>query len=182
MSESHCQRVKKARLAPPAPAKRQRLSAPITKLHAATTTTSPGTPREAASPDVVFYHAAHKWLFLVDAATSHGPDSPTSFVDFEVMPAKRPARAVYVRASPHFGEFPKRNIDGETEISLCDISDRTIHYNGDAPLVQDDRYESPNAMHHRHRLPSVVINASLPFPMNYVPRKACSAPQHVCRS
>ena len=50
-------------------------------------------------PDVVLYDATRKWLFLVEAVTSHGPVSPTRMVDLEAMLAACPAGVVYV--SPH---------------------------------------------------------------------------------
>ena len=84
-------------------------------------------------PDVVLYDAKRKWLFLVEAVTSHGPISPTRMVDLKTMLIAYPAGAVYVSAFPDFGEFRKhmRNIAWETEVWLCDAPDHMIHYDGE---------------------------------------------------
>ena len=84
-------------------------------------------------PDVVLYDTKRKWLFFVEAVTSHGPVSPTRMVDFEAMLASCPAGAVYVSAFPDFGEFRKhmRNIAWETEVWLSDTPDHLIHYDGE---------------------------------------------------
>ena len=84
-------------------------------------------------PDVVLYDAMRKWLFLIEAVTSHGPVSPTRVVDLEAMLVACPAGAVYVSAFPDFEEFRKhmKNIAWETEVWLCDTPDHMIHYDGE---------------------------------------------------
>ena len=84
-------------------------------------------------PDVVLYDAIRKWLFLVEAVTSHGPVSPTRMVDLEAMLVACPAGAVYVSAFPDFEEFRKhmKNIAWETEVWLCDTPEHMIHYDGE---------------------------------------------------
>ena len=84
-------------------------------------------------PDVVLYDAERRWLFLVEAVTSHGPVSPTRMVDLEAMLAECPADAIYVSAFPDFGEFRKhmKNIAWETEVWLCDSPGHMIHYDGE---------------------------------------------------
>ena len=84
-------------------------------------------------PDVVLYDATRKWLFLVEAVTSHGPVSPTRMVDLEAMLAACPAGVVYVSAFPDFEKFRKhmKNIAWETEVWLCDTPDHMIHYDGE---------------------------------------------------
>ena len=84
-------------------------------------------------PDVVLYDAIRKWLFLIEAVTSHGPVSPTRVVDLEAMLVACPAGAVYVSAFPDFEEFRKhmKNIAWETEVWLCDTPDHMIHYDGE---------------------------------------------------
>ena len=84
-------------------------------------------------PDVVLYDAERKWLFLVEAVTSHGPVSPTRIVDLEAMLSDCPAGPVYVSAFPNFGEFRRHmaNIAWETEVWLCDTPDHMIHYDGE---------------------------------------------------
>ena len=84
-------------------------------------------------PDVVLYDVNRKWLFLIEAVTSHGPVSPTRMVDLQKMLVGCPAGVVYVSAFPDFGEFRKhmRNIAWETEVWLCDAPDHMIHYDGE---------------------------------------------------
>ena len=83
-------------------------------------------------PDVMLYDDKRRWLFLVEAVTSHGPVSPTRIVDLETLLAACPAGAVYVSAFPDFREFRKhmRNIAWETEVWLCDTPDHMIHFDG----------------------------------------------------
>lgn len=92
-------------------------------------------------PDVVLYDAERKWIFLVEAVTSHGPVSPSRMVDLEAMLDACPAEAVYVSAFPDFGEFRKHmtNIAWETEVWLCETPDHMIHYNGDRFLGPSPR-------------------------------------------
>ena len=84
-------------------------------------------------PDVLLYDAERKWLFLVEAVTSHGPVAPSRMVDLEAMLAGCPAEPIFVSAFPDFGEFRKHmtNIAWETEVWLCDSPDHLIHYDGD---------------------------------------------------
>ena len=58
-------------------------------------------------PDVVLYDAERKWIFLVEAVTSHGPVSPSRMVDLEAMLATCPAGVVYVSAFPDFARVPQ---------------------------------------------------------------------------
>jgi len=84
-------------------------------------------------PDVLLYDVERKWLFLVEAVTSHGPVTPSRRVDLEAMLAACPADPIFVSAFPDFGEFRKHmsNIAWETEVWLCDSPDHLIHYDGD---------------------------------------------------
>jgi type II restriction enzyme len=84
-------------------------------------------------PDVVLYDAKRKWLFLVEAVTSHGPVSPKRIVELEKMLKNYKAGKVYVSAFPDFKEFKKHTseIAWETEVWLMDFPDHMIHFNGD---------------------------------------------------
>lgn len=84
-------------------------------------------------PDILFYDPRRKWLFLVEAVTSHGPVSPKRVVEMEAMLARCAAGAVYVSAFPNFREFRRHMsaIAWETEVWLCDNPDHLIHYDGD---------------------------------------------------
>jgi hypothetical protein len=84
-------------------------------------------------PDVVLYDPTRKWLFLIEAVTSHGPVSPKRIVELEAMFAGSSAGLVYVSAFPDMSEFKKHalHIAWETEVWLADVPDHLIHFNGD---------------------------------------------------
>ena len=84
-------------------------------------------------PDVVLYDIKRKWLFLIEAVTSHGPMTPKRIVELEEMLSACLVGTVYVSAFPDFGEFRKhmKTIAWETEVWLCDAPGHMIHYNGD---------------------------------------------------
>ena len=58
-------------------------------------------------PDVVLYDKKRKWLFLIEAVTSHGPVSPKRIVELEKMLKDCKVGKVYVSAFPDFKEFKK---------------------------------------------------------------------------
>lgn len=84
-------------------------------------------------PDVVIYDKKRKWLFLIEAVTSHGPVSPKRIVELEKFLKGCKVGKVYVTAFPDMAEFKKHstNIAWETEVWLMDIPDHMIHFNGD---------------------------------------------------
>jgi type II restriction enzyme len=84
-------------------------------------------------PDVIFYQSKKKWLYLIEAVTSHGPFSPKRVVELEKMLKKSEVGIVYVSAFPDMAEFKKhaKNIAWETEVWLADMPDHLIHFNGD---------------------------------------------------
>lgn len=84
-------------------------------------------------PDVIIYDKTRKWLFLIEAVTSHGPVSPKRIVELEKLLIDCKAGKVYVTAFPDMAEFKKHsnNIAWETEVWLMDIPDHMIHFNGD---------------------------------------------------
>ena len=84
-------------------------------------------------PDVVLYDRTRKWLFLVEAVTSHGPVSPKRIVELEAMLKKCEAGLVYVSAFPDMAgnKNQAKDIAWETEVWLADVPDHLIHFNGD---------------------------------------------------
>lgn len=92
-------------------------------------------------PDVILYDQARKWLFFVEAVTSHGPVSPKRFVELEAEAALSSAARVYVTAFPDFKEFKKHvaDIAWETEIWIAEHPEHMIHYNGDKFLGPPER-------------------------------------------
>lgn len=84
-------------------------------------------------PDVVAYDEDRKWLFLIEAVTSHGPVSPKRWIELEEAFKGCTVGLVYVTAFPDRAEFRKNaaNIAWETEVWIADNPDHMIHFNGD---------------------------------------------------
>lgn len=84
-------------------------------------------------PDVVVYDSVNRWLFLIEAVTSHGPVSSKRWKELENVLKDCKVGKVYVTAFPNTREF-KRNaadIAWETEVWIADEPDHMIHFNGD---------------------------------------------------
>jgi hypothetical protein len=81
----------------------------------------------------VLYDTKRKWLFLIEAVTSHGPMSPKRVLELSALLKKSRVGAIYVSAFPDMAEFRKhmRNIAWETEVWIAEIPDHLIHFNGD---------------------------------------------------
>jgi len=84
-------------------------------------------------PDVVVYNEDQKWLFLIEAVTSHGPISPKRWIELEEAFKDCNVGIVYVTAFPDRAEFRKNAADiaWETEVWIADNPDHMIHFNGD---------------------------------------------------
>jgi len=84
-------------------------------------------------PDVVVYDEDRKWLFLIEAVTSHGPVSPKRWLELEEAFKDCKVDRVYVTAFPDQNVFRKNAADiaWETEVWIADNPDHMIHYNGD---------------------------------------------------
>lgn len=84
-------------------------------------------------PDVIIYIKSKKWLFLIEAVTSHGPVSPKRMMELEDLLKDCNLGKIYVSAFPDISEFKKHSsqIAWETEVWLMDVPDHMIHFNGD---------------------------------------------------
>jgi hypothetical protein len=84
-------------------------------------------------PDVVIYEETKKWLFLIEAVTSHGPVSPKRHYELEAIMSTCTVGRVYVTAFPDLQRFKKyaSDIAWETEVWISEIPDHMIHFNGD---------------------------------------------------
>ena len=84
-------------------------------------------------PDVVVYDEQQKWLFLIEAVTSHGPVSPKRWLELEKAFKGCKVGIVYVTAFPDRATFRKNaaEIAWETEAWIADQPDHLIHFNGD---------------------------------------------------
>jgi len=83
-------------------------------------------------PDIVLYHAKKRWLFMVEAVTSHGPVSPKRHREIESFLGNCPAERVYVTAFLSIADFRKyaADIAWETEVWIAATPDHMIHFNG----------------------------------------------------
>jgi hypothetical protein len=84
-------------------------------------------------PDMVLYDKKRRWLFLVEAVTSHGPVSPKRRLELEDTFESSSAGLVFVTAFPDFAAFKNflNEIAWDTEVWLAEMPDHLIHYNGD---------------------------------------------------
>jgi type II restriction enzyme len=84
-------------------------------------------------PDVVLLDPSKKWLFLIEAVTSHGPMNPKRVFELREMFKDSRCGLVFVSAFPDFAEFKQhlKDISWETEIWISDFPEHMIHYNGD---------------------------------------------------
>lgn len=84
-------------------------------------------------PDVVLWHKARNWLFLIEAVTTHGPVSPKRHSELETMLKDCAAGRVYVTAFMNFNGFKKyaSEIVWESEVWIAEYPDHMVHFNGD---------------------------------------------------
>jgi hypothetical protein len=84
-------------------------------------------------PDVIAYDEKRKWIFLIEAVTSHGPISPKRWHELEKVFENCKVGKVYVTAFPDTATFRKNAADiaWETEVWIAEQPDHMIHFNGD---------------------------------------------------
>lgn len=84
-------------------------------------------------PDIVLLDATKKWLFLIEAVTSHGPMNPKRVFELRKMFKDSKCGLVFVSAFPDFSEFKRhsKDISWETEVWISSFPEHMIHYNGD---------------------------------------------------
>lgn len=84
-------------------------------------------------PDVILYDSKKKWLFLVEAVTSHGPVSPKRQFELEKLFEMCKAAKIYVTAFLDFSTYKKyaNDIAWETEVWMAEMPSHMIHFNGD---------------------------------------------------
>jgi hypothetical protein len=84
-------------------------------------------------PDVVLLDRERRWLFLIEAGTTHGPVSPKRHAELEAMLKDCPAGRVYVTAFMDFAGFKKyaSEVVWESEVWIAELPDHMIHFNGD---------------------------------------------------
>lgn len=84
-------------------------------------------------PDVVLYNAKKKWLFLIEAVTTHDFISPKRQQELEGLFGNSKAGKIYVTAFLKFATYAKYadQIAWDTEVWIAEMPSRMIHYNGD---------------------------------------------------
>lgn len=84
-------------------------------------------------PDIILYHEAKNWLYLIEAVTSHGPVSHKRRYELEKLLKQCTAKRVYLSAFLNFAEFKRHTpqIAWETEVWIAEIPEHMIHYNGE---------------------------------------------------
>jgi len=84
-------------------------------------------------PDIILFDKKKKWLFLIEAVTSHGPVSPKRIIEMEKMLKNCKSGKIYVTAFPDFKVFNRYTSDiaWETEVWVVSFPDHLIHFNGD---------------------------------------------------
>jgi adenine-specific DNA-methyltransferase len=83
-------------------------------------------------PDVVLFDRLKNWVFLIEAVTSHGPDSPKRRREIETFLKSCMAKRVYVTAFQAISDFRRyaADIAWETEVWIADTPDHMIHFDG----------------------------------------------------
>jgi adenine-specific DNA-methyltransferase len=84
-------------------------------------------------PDIILYDVKKKWLFLIEAVTTHGPISPKRQLELEKLFKKSKAGKIYVTAFLDFTTYKKyaNDIAWDTEVWIAEMPSHLIHYNGD---------------------------------------------------
>ncbi|MGW5879015.1 BsuBI/PstI family type II restriction endonuclease [Nocardiopsis terrae] len=84
-------------------------------------------------PDLVVYQKDKNWLFLMEAASSHGPVDGKRYDELSHLFSKSKAGLVYVSCFPDRSVMRKYLADlaWETEAWCADTPDHLIHLNGD---------------------------------------------------
>lgn len=83
-------------------------------------------------PDLILYLPDRRWLFLIEAVTTHGPVSPKRHHEMEAVLKNSVPDRIYVTAFPDMKTFRKYagDIAWETEAWIADAPDHMIHFNG----------------------------------------------------
>lgn len=86
-------------------------------------------------PDIVVYAPQVNRLFLIEAATAHGPIGTKRHAELASMFAECPAHCIYVTAFLNRIDFAEYSADiaWETEVWIAESPDHMIHFNGRTP-------------------------------------------------
>lgn len=84
-------------------------------------------------PDVILYDARRRWLFLVEAVTSHGPIDGKRHDELRRLFAPARAGLIFVTAFLERKALQKdlANISWETEVWIAEAPSHLIHFDGE---------------------------------------------------
>jgi type-2 restriction enzyme bsuBI len=84
-------------------------------------------------PDLMVYQASSNWLFLMEAASTHGPVDHIRYSELSRMFAGSSAGIIYVSCFPNRSVMRRflANLAWETEVWLASDPTHMIHLNGD---------------------------------------------------
>lgn len=84
-------------------------------------------------PDVVLFDADRQWLFLIEAATSHGPVDGKRYGELKTLFEGAKVGLVFVSAFPDRTTMRRflPELAWETEVWVADAPTHLIHFNGD---------------------------------------------------
>lgn len=84
-------------------------------------------------PSVVLWDQKRNWLFLIEAAATHGPMSPKQVIDLNKMLERCAAGLVFVSVFADLDEFTEHldNIAWKTHAWMAATPDHMLHFNGD---------------------------------------------------
>ncbi|NUO81501.1 hypothetical protein HUU05_15600 [candidate division KSB1 bacterium] len=83
-------------------------------------------------PDVVVFDQTRRWLFLIEAVTSHGPVDSKRRIELEKIFKKSKVGLVYVTAFQTRAEMTRYlpEISWETEVWVAEAPSHLIHFDG----------------------------------------------------
>jgi BsuBI/PstI restriction endonuclease domain len=92
-------------------------------------------------PDVILYDAGKDWLYLVEVVTSHGPISHKRKPELEQLLQYCKSGLIFVTAFLDGKELRRHatEIAWETEVSIAEMPEHMLHYNGDRFMGPRDR-------------------------------------------
>jgi type II restriction enzyme len=87
-------------------------------------------------PDIIAYHPARNWLYLIEAVYSSGPLSEIRVLELKRLTQNCAAQIVFVTAFATKDDFRKWMLDiaWETEVWIAEQPDHLIHFDGEKYL------------------------------------------------
>ena len=84
-------------------------------------------------PDVILIDTNKKWLYLIEAVTSHGPVNPKRYYELQELFGKISYGLIYISCFEDRSSFSKyvSEISWETEVWISDSPSHLIHFDGE---------------------------------------------------